>query len=613
MAPDDEQGKEDPRQRKIGRILHRLGSWTFPACVGAVVGFWIADRGVPWLPTMLGLLLVVGALALVALAGGRALEGRAFRNTAHGRVVRRRVLLAATLAMAAGTGRLALFWVQQSSPLTDLSHEHFDRTFLLDAQRYDEYERGIEHYLTLLEARPELFAADRVLSADEERLVLDAWEAIYAYAFALDQIRVFYEDWYRFDPSRIQRSRHLRSFLLTFAAELALYEKATRLTLLVSQNPNAVKFLDAPHSGRGLGADTYSSFRNELQGSRDAARVIAGRRYLDWLETALDGPAEARAGGYAWLWDRVERHLAVIEGFGRLQSGSKTVVSDAELLRRGVRHVWYPAQKGVAEWMGDTRVRRVDWYLVDEELQAGLEQRLEPGDIMLARKNWYLSNVGLPGFWPHAILYIGDPDKFAAYFDTPEVRAWVKERSGEDIDLPTWLARRHPQRWARYAHGDWQHGGAPYRVIEAISEGVVFNTLDHVCGDYTAALRPRLSKLAKAQAIVEAFTYLDRPYDFNFDFATDHALVCTELVWRAYRPAEGKPGLTLPLVELAGRQTLPANELAEIYARERDDPKAQLEFVYFIDAVEKQREAVVSDEATFVETPGRSKWDYRKQ
>ena len=610
MPPDESISAIDPLQRRFGYAIHRLGVFTFPACVGAALGFYLADQGTRWLPTMVGLLLLVGALALLAISGGRAMQGKAFRKTAEGRVVRRRVVIAATLAMAAGVARLSLFWVQQSSPLTELSREDFDETFLLDAQNYREYDNGLEHQLTLLEARPELFTSDQVLSADDELLVLDTWESIYAYAFALDQIRIFYEDWYRFDPSRAQRSRHLRSFLLTFAAELALYEKATRVIQLFRQNPNVVKFLDAPHLERDLGENTFSTFRQELQGSRDATRVIAGSQYLRWLATALDGRAEARAAGVDDLWQRIERHLAVIEGLGVIDSATRTAGSDLQLLRRGVRRVWYPAQKGVAEWMGDTRVRRVGWYLIDEPLQAGLETTLEPGDVLLARKNWYVSNVGLPGFWPHAILYIGDADKLGAYFDDPEVRDWLRAETGEDIDLPTYLARQHGPHWYQYLAG---HDGQPYRVIEAISEGVVFNSLDHCVGDYVAALRPKLSKLAKAQAIVAAFGFLDRPYDFDFDFATDHALVCTELVWRAYRPAEGKDGLLLPLAVVAGRQTLPANDIAALFAREAGSEHAQFDFIYFIDAVEKQHRAVVSDEAAFLGTHTRTKWDYRKQ
>lgn len=600
----------DPHHAKLGAIFHRLGSWVLPGCVGAALGFYLADRDVRWMPTMLALLLVVGGLSLLAIAGGRAMQGDAFRQTERGRVVRRRVLVAASLAFAAAFGRLVLFWVQQPSPLTELSQDEFDRTFLLDGQSYREYDQGLEHYLILLEARPELFEGDALLGPDDERLLLDAWEAIYAYSFALDQIRIFYEDWYRFDPSRAQRSQHLRSFLLTFAAELALYEKATRVVALLGENRNIVKFLDAPHEDRGLGANSFSSFRQELQGSRDAARVIAGKRYLEWLARALDGHAEARALGSEWLWERVERHLAIIESYRVLEIGFDTVGSDAKLLQRGLRRVWYPAQKGVAEWMGDTRVRRIDWYLIDEPLQDQLVALLEPGDILLSRKNWYVSNVGLPGFWPHAVLYIGDPTQFAAYFDDPDVRGWVREQSGEDIDFPTYLERRWPSRWIRYS---FEEDGQPYRVIEAISEGVVFNTMAHASGDYLVALRPKLSKRAKAQAIVEAFGYLDRPYDFDFDFATDHALVCTEVVWRAYRPAQGKAGLNLELVQLAGRPTLPANDLARQYVTERGTAGAQLEFVVFIDAIERQQVAVFSTEEEFVRTPERTKWDYRKR
>jgi hypothetical protein len=600
------QHEPSPLQLKLGVALDLFGTALLPACIGAVLGFYAADQGMRWLPTMLGILLLAGAFALLARTAGRAMQGQAFHVTPKGLKVRKRVLAAVALAVFAGFLRLVLFMVQQSSPLTELTTEQFETTFEFDSQSYHEYDRGIENTLIVLEARPELFVDEHVLTPDEERLLLDCWVAIYDYSFALDQIRIFYEDWYRFDPSRAQRSQHLRSFLLTYAAELALFEKSGRVVSLFKRNRNVVKFLDAPHLDRELAENTFSSYRQELQGTRDAARVLAGEQYLNVLEKGLGGRTEARALGAGWLWDRVEHHLSLINELALVVSTDKSVRADLEQFKRGVRRVWYPAQKGVAEWMGDTRIRRVGWYLIDEELWGPMEEQLEPGDIMLSRKNWYLSNVGLPGFWPHAILYIGDPDKFAAYFDDPEVKAWVERESGETIDLPTWLSRKYPSHWLRYGAGE---EGQPFRVIEAISEGVTFSVMDHVVGDYVVALRPKLSKVAKAQAIVAAFEYLDRPYDFDFDFATDHALVCTELVWRAYRAAAGKPGLELPLVEMAGRPTLPANDIARLYVDEWGTADAQLEFVYFIDAIERERRAVVASEEEFRETPERTKWD----
>jgi hypothetical protein len=72
-------------------------------------------------------------------------------------------------------------------------------------------------------------------------------------------------------------------------------------------------------------------------------------------------------------------------------------------------------------------------------------------------------------------------------------------------------------------------------------------------------------------------------------------------------------GLELGLIQLAGRPTLPANDLARQYVTERGSPDAQLEFVAFIDAIEHQQAAVFSTEAEFALTPERTKWDYRKR
>jgi hypothetical protein len=469
----------------------------------------------------------------------------------------------------------------------------------------------LELLVRRLETDPRLArAGDRALLPGEERLLLDAWVAVHDQAFALDQVRRFWEDWYRFDPSRVERAAHVQSFLLTFAAELALYEKGLRLVRLVAANPAAARFLDAPHPENALAAGSFGWFRQELQGGRDEARVLAGGQYLAWLARELDGRAEAERLGLGWLWQAIERDVDAVFRFAPVQRARLRLAGDLQPLRSAVRRVWFPAQKGVANWMGDVRTRRVGRYLITGEQLATAAPLLQPGDVLLSRKNWYLSNVGLPGFWPHAILYLGTPEELAAAFDTPEVREWARRELGDEgaasVGLPELLARRHPALWRRYLAGK---GEEPHRVVEAISEGVVLNTLTHAAGDYLAALRPRLPPLAKAQAIAEAFAHLDKPYDFDFDFATDHALVCTEVVWRAYRAEPGRTGLVLPVAPLAGRQTLPANEIARLYAEERGRADRQLDFVLFLDAREREGRAVVADEEAFAASHRRLKWD----
>ena len=518
---------------------------------------------------------------------------------------RRRLAIIAALAALAAAAAVGTCCVRLSSPLKALSAPDFDQAFAADWARQRDLERQLEKVSAFLESRDGMFAGE-VLTAAQERELLAAWGSLHDCAFALDQVRIYYEDWWRFRALGAEQSRHLRSFLLTFAAELALYEKSSRLVRLLGQNPNAAKFLDAPHGPEGIPAGSVSRFRQEFQGHRDLARVVAGQGYLRWLEKTIRGREQAGRLGCGPLWEDIERELAAVRALAGPALVTSTTASDFEPFKRAVRRGWFPAQSAVAEWMGDVRVRRVGVYLVSDAQLEALAGRLRPGDVLLARKNWYLSNVALPGFWPHAALYLGPAGELSAALDGPEVRAHLRKLAGEELSLEQYLARQFPAAWKAYGAG---RDGRQLTVLEAISEGVQFSSLHEVAGDYLAALRPRLDALARAQAVIAAFGHHAKPYDFDFDFATDHALVCTELVWRSYRPAEGKRGLEFPLVEVLGRKTLPANEIARLFAAARGKPEAQLDFVAFLDGRERARTAVAATEEEFLASPRRAKWD----
>jgi hypothetical protein len=139
---------------------------------------------------------------------------------------------------------------------------------------------------------------------------------------------------------------------------------------------------------------------------------------------------------------------------------------------------------------------------------------------------------------------------------------------------------------------------------------VSFTATEHALGvDYLAALRPRVPPLDKAKAIVRAFAYQGRPYDFDFDFFSDTSLVCTELVYKAYQPSADQQGVRLSLVDVAGRRTLPANEIVKRFDQEFRSPGQQLDFVVFLDASEKQDKAFAADADALRASWKRMKWD----
>ncbi len=84
---------------------------------------------------------------------------------------------------------------------------------------------------------------------------------------------------------------------------------------------------------------------------------------------------------------------------------------------------------------------------------------------------------------------------------------------------------------------------------------------------------------------------MGRPYDFEFDFATDDRIVCTELVYKSY---EGS--LDLPVMRLAGRSVTPANDYIRSFD-ERFDRGRDLDFVAFLDGHARSRRATEASAA----------------
>jgi hypothetical protein len=355
--------------------------------------------------------------------------------------------------------------------------------------------------------------------------------------------------------------------------------------------------LNDPVPELGLPAGTYAKLKfkylNVAIATDFAAREVLMKTFSGERRPELRKAIRADAD-YIWR-----------TGKGRGQV--LTAKNALKVVQDGAQSAWLPVQQGVSEWMGDTKVYRPGRSLISQTQIKRLQPMLLPGDVLLERREWYMSNIGLPGFWSHAALYLGTPEERRAFFADAETQAWVKQQGEPGGDLEALLQARYPAAYKLSVTP--QEQGHTVRLIEAISEGVSFTSLEHSADcDSLVVLRPRLPKDEKAQALVRAFHYAGRPYDFNFDFATDSELVCTELVYKAYEPATGFRGLTFPLVEMLGRKVTPANEIARQFDSQLGSSDQQFDFVVFLDGQERQRKAVESSLAAFRKSWQRPKW-----
>jgi Permuted papain-like amidase enzyme, YaeF/YiiX, C92 family len=493
-------------------------------------------------------------------------------------------------------GSLGLAACASGPPLSQLEPPAREARLASDAAAVETYRAGLREVVAYVDARPDFFARDgsaapTLPSREAREAVWVAWQRFVDYVLALDTIGRYHQ---RF--AELARPAREQAFAIGHAAYVAQYRFALELLDRLARNPALEPQLNEPVPELGVPKGTYARMRlrflNTVRATEFAALGVVGE--------------DTKAAAPPTLAASIAEDRAAIWRYGAGQGQVMTVTNALEVVQRTAFAGWFPVQAGIADWMGDTRLIPEDRARVSPAQVAALGTVLEPGDILLVRREAYLSNIGIPGFWPHAVLYVGTPDERRRVFAGPQVAAWVEARGQADGDFEALLARMHPQAYTRALATD---GGAPRRTLEAISQGVVFTTLEHAASaDHIAALRPRLPAVEKAAAILRAFGYAGRPYDFNFDFRTDAALVCSELVYKAYEPGPGRQGLRLPLVEVLGRPVLPPSEIARLFDAEYGAQAAQLDLVRFLDGRAANGVAAQGDVQAFRRSWQRPKW-----
>lgn len=448
---------------------------------------------------------------------------------------------------------------------------------------------GLRSVVAFIDERDDLFPPTRVekqvLPRDDRRAVVDLWSRALDYLVALDALMSEYKGF----PAERDNAARQDGYRICNAAFVTSYRFALEFCDRAVRNPALDVVLNDPVARLGLPRNTYAKMRFRFLNPAAAGQFGA----LRMLRPVFD-----HAGRLEQLeWFRDDEAFIWKMGHGR---GPVLSLKSAHQAIRGAGFsAWLPVQTRVAEWMGDTRVSKERRSLITPEQIHEMAAALRPGDLIFERREWVLSNLGIPGFWCHVALYVGTPDERRAYFDDGALTTWLQGRSPVAGDLEEVLRHAAPDAYAAQLAGD--PSGESLRLIEAQADGVVFTSLEHsAAADSVGVLRPSCDKADVAEAIRRAFVFHGRPYDFNFDFLTDAALVCSEVVYKAY---EGV--LNFPVGAVMGRPVVSPNDMVSWYAEEGN---GALGFVWFLDGYERADAAFVSSEDAFRESWKRPKW-----
>lgn len=176
--------------------------------------------------------------------------------------------------------------------------------------------------------------------------------------------------------------------------------------------------------------------------------------------------------------------------------------------------------------IGDHESKRVS-----TDIQRQLIKLMKPGDVIVTRHDFVASNLFLPGYWPHAALYIGSE----------------KERKTLGVRLDNDIANR----WS-----------GEIRTLEAKKDGVLFRPAEETLEvDECVIIRPELESKQIAEALSRVSKHEGKGYNFDFDFFRSDQLVCTEVIYRAF---DGLGEINFKLIERAGRFSLSAEDILDM-------------------------------------------------
>lgn len=329
---------------------------------------------------------------------------------------------------------------------------------------------------------------------------------------------------YVLGPRRLDGPLFMRAFAIAFCNACMLLRSARYLVDSYSFDPIIQAKLDEAEPRFGIPRKSFTRIYRSLCSTRNIVIFMTGveiaREHKDELEVLADDSEMAP------VIDQLRLEIPYIDANPASYVRRRLLYRLYSLIRRsrsGLRRISFAlfqfSGSAIAELRNRWRRKRVT-----PRVRKRLQGLLRPGDVIITRHDDAVSNLFLPGFWPHAALYIG----------TAEERAALSVTGG-------------PQDLAC--------------VLEARKDGVLYRTLEDTLGvDCCTVLRPSLSDDDRSRALVRALTHEGKLYDFEFDFTRSDKLACTEVVYRTFHRIGP---IVFSLRERAGRFCLAAEDLLD--------------------------------------------------
>jgi hypothetical protein len=335
------------------------------------------------------------------------------------------------------------------------------------------------------------------------------------------------------------------ALLIGYAAAILLVDAASFVRDRCDDRPVVVAKLNEPEPAFGIPEGVYDTIQKSLTNPAHAWHLHQVNHFVDQHRDDLARIAAADER-LAAVWRVIERLGHAVDVTPARYAQARLAIRGQgiadKLARTPLAMAVYQLQTFVCSLVAGVHTLPLHMPRLPQPVVQRLRSMLEPGDVIIVRKEYAITNYFLPGYWPHAALFLGDVSTL--------------QRRGlnqHETIAPRWnkLIEIRPRD--------------DHRVLEAMKDGVRIRSLQSpLASDAIAILRPQLAPADVATALGRAMFHEGKAYDFDFDFTRSDRLVCTEVIYRGY---DGVGGIRFHLTRRSGRLTLSAEDLLRMAVR----------------------------------------------
>jgi uncharacterized protein YycO len=317
---------------------------------------------------------------------------------------------------------------------------------------------------------------------------------------------------YRTDESLGERDR-IESIVISMAAALILYDNAQFMEDHFHDKSEIRAKLNEAYPEYGVDENFYKDSLMRANTLTYRSTMLDAIRFFEENRKTIALYIAQGDSSIRYLYDYIDHSpmratLGGDNAFKEIADQVSILVSrTAELPLSTVEKLKFTFSKVLGNTMGMVRWRNGK-LREDKAFLTDFSTQLKPGDVLLEKTPFALTDKTIPGHFGHAALYIGTYEQLRdlGALNEPFIKQHLDEIKEGKV------------------------------ILEALREGVVLNSVEHFMNiDDVAVLRPsHLSSDEIRGSLDLALSNYGKKYDFDFNVNTTETIVCSELVYVAY-------------------------------------------------------------------------------